>query len=188
VSFEDKTLVCRDCGEAFTFTAGEQEFYAQKGFTNEPMRCRNCRRARKEQRNGGSTGERSYGGGGYRSEGNSRGGADFGMGGGYSQGNDYGNSYSQGNDYGNSYPQRGNDYGSAGRGSDYGASGGYGSEGYVRRERVQHETVCAQCGRPTTVPFVPSGGRPVYCQECFAQRRGPSAGRGPSRGGGYNRF
>jgi CxxC-x17-CxxC domain-containing protein len=45
--FEDKTLVCKDCGEEFIFTAGEQEFYAEKGFTNEPKRCRSCRSAKK---------------------------------------------------------------------------------------------------------------------------------------------
>ncbi len=47
---EDKTLVCKDCGAEFTFTAGEQAFYAEKGFTNEPQRCPACRKARKEQR------------------------------------------------------------------------------------------------------------------------------------------
>jgi len=40
---EDKTLVCSDCGAEFAFTAGEQDFYRQKGFTHEPKRCRNCR-------------------------------------------------------------------------------------------------------------------------------------------------
>ena len=40
---EDKTLVCRDCGREFIFTVGEQEFYAQRGFQNEPSRCRECR-------------------------------------------------------------------------------------------------------------------------------------------------
>ncbi len=45
--YEDKTLVCKDCGQEFTFTAGEQEFYAEKGFTNEPQRCKACRDARK---------------------------------------------------------------------------------------------------------------------------------------------
>jgi CxxC-x17-CxxC domain-containing protein len=45
--YEDKTLVCKDCGQEFTFTAGEQEFYAEKGFTNEPQRCKACRAARK---------------------------------------------------------------------------------------------------------------------------------------------
>ena len=41
--YEDKTLICKDCGAEFVFTAGEQEFYAEKGFTNEPQRCKNCR-------------------------------------------------------------------------------------------------------------------------------------------------
>ena len=48
---EDKTLVCADCGQQFVFTASEQEFYEQKGFTNEPKRCPACRRARKQERN-----------------------------------------------------------------------------------------------------------------------------------------
>ena len=74
MSFTDKTLNCRDCGNEFVFTAGEQEFYAQKGFDNEPTRCSNCRQARKQNR----------GGGGYESS--SRGG---GSGGGYSR-NSYG--------------------------------------------------------------------------------------------------
>ncbi len=46
--YEDKTLVCKDCGNEFVFTAGEQEFYAEKGFTNEPQRCKACRDARKQ--------------------------------------------------------------------------------------------------------------------------------------------
>ncbi|HEY0607593.1 MAG TPA: zinc-ribbon domain containing protein [Herpetosiphonaceae bacterium] len=71
MSFADKTLTCRDCGSEFTFTAGEQEFYAQKGFDNEPTRCQNCRQARKQSRNsggGGYSSRDSYGGGsGYSS-------------------------------------------------------------------------------------------------------------------------
>jgi len=55
----DKTLVCRDCGAEFVFTEREQEFYASKGFTNEPSRCAPCRAARKASRDGG------MGGGGY---------------------------------------------------------------------------------------------------------------------------
>lgn len=50
MSYQDTTIPCRDCGGAFTFTAGEQEFYAQKGFTNAPTRCPLGRRARKEGR------------------------------------------------------------------------------------------------------------------------------------------
>ena len=49
-TYTDKTLVCKDCGAEFVFTAGEQEFYAQKGFENEPQRCPACRKARKQQR------------------------------------------------------------------------------------------------------------------------------------------
>ena len=45
--YQDKTLTCRDCGSEFEFTANEQEFYAEKGFTNEPTRCKECRIARK---------------------------------------------------------------------------------------------------------------------------------------------
>ena len=43
--FEDKTLKCKECGADFIFTAGEQEFYAEKGFQNEPQRCKACRDA-----------------------------------------------------------------------------------------------------------------------------------------------
>jgi hypothetical protein len=48
MSYEDRTFVCRDCGKEFVFTAGEQEFYAEKGFLNDPVRCGECRRARKQ--------------------------------------------------------------------------------------------------------------------------------------------
>lgn len=47
---QDKVLVCKDCGSEFTFTAGEQQFFAEKGFS-EPQRCAECRKARKQQRN-----------------------------------------------------------------------------------------------------------------------------------------
>ena len=45
--YEDKTLKCKECGNDFVFTAGEQEFYAEKGFQNEPQRCKACRAKRK---------------------------------------------------------------------------------------------------------------------------------------------
>jgi len=50
VSFTDKSLQCSDCGATFTFSAGEQEFFQTKGYTNEPKRCPACREARKAQR------------------------------------------------------------------------------------------------------------------------------------------
>ena len=48
--YEDKTMACKDCGAEFVFTAGEQEFYAEKGFQNEPTRCKACRQTRKSNR------------------------------------------------------------------------------------------------------------------------------------------
>lgn len=64
MAFEDKELVCVDCGQTFIFTAGEQEFYASRGLTNEPRRCPNDRRNRRERRDSGGGG--GGGGGGYR--------------------------------------------------------------------------------------------------------------------------
>ena len=83
MDYEDKELSCVECGEAFVFTAGEQEFYTDKGFKNEPKRCPKCRKERKAMR-----------------------GMDF-------------------------------------------------------------EVVCEECGKQTTVPFKPTGIRPVLCRQCF---------------------
>lgn len=47
----DKTLNCKDCNAEFVFSEGEQNFYKEKGFENEPVRCPECRKARKNQRN-----------------------------------------------------------------------------------------------------------------------------------------
>src|SRR5215218_2662345 len=79
--FQDRTLTCRDCGQQFVFTAGEQEFYQSRGLTNEPGRCPDCRAARKAQRGGGGGGG---GGGGYAysTGGGGGGGASYGGGGG----------------------------------------------------------------------------------------------------------
>ena len=54
MGFEDKTLQCSDCGNSFTFSAEEQEFFASKGYTNEPKRCPSCRQARRGERYGNS--------------------------------------------------------------------------------------------------------------------------------------
>jgi CxxC-x17-CxxC domain-containing protein len=67
-STEDKSITCVDCGEEFLFTAGEQAFYRERGLTNEPTRCKNCREKRKAGRSMGG-GSSMGGGGGYgRSE------------------------------------------------------------------------------------------------------------------------
>ena len=76
--YNDKTLTCRDCGANFVFTAGEQEFFASKGFTNEPGRCPDCRNARKRNSGGGD-----YASGGGYSGGGGGGGYAGGGGGGY---------------------------------------------------------------------------------------------------------
>lgn len=55
MSYEDKTLECQDCGISFTFSADEQELFAQRGYNNEPKRCNECRTARKQQRGGGDS-------------------------------------------------------------------------------------------------------------------------------------
>lgn len=126
----DKTLTCRDCGQAFTFTAGEQAFYQERGFS-EPQRCPACRSARKQQRSSG-------GGGGYDSGG-------YGGGGGYSSGG----------------------YGGGGGGYSSGGGGG----GYSSGPRQMYPATCSNCGKQTEVPFQPRSDKPVFCRECFAERR-----------------
>ncbi len=95
MEYHDKVLKCMECGSEFVFTAGEQMFFADKGFKNEPKRCKACKPNRAQ---GGDTN-----------------------------------------------------------------SGG--------AQRIETKTVCSQCGKETTVPFKPTQGRPVYCRECFQQRR-----------------
>jgi CxxC-x17-CxxC domain-containing protein len=97
--YQDETLVCKECGAEFVFTAQEQEFFAEKGFANKPTRCRSCRIARK----------------------------------------------------------------SAGRND--------GGNGEYRSDREMYDAVCAQCGKPTQIPFRPKNDRPVYCRDCFNKKR-----------------
>jgi CxxC-x17-CxxC domain-containing protein len=132
-SMSDRTLTCRDCGQAFVFTAGEQAFYTERGYS-EPLRCPSCRAARKQQR---SSGGDSYGGGGYSS------------GGGYGGGDSYSSGRSGGGGYG-------------------------GGDSYSRGPRQMYPAVCSQCGKETEVPFQPTAGKPVYCRECFQDRRSSS--------------
>jgi len=53
MAFVDQVLSCCDCGGEFIFSAGEQEFYQEKGLTNSPKRCQTCRSNRKQQSRGG---------------------------------------------------------------------------------------------------------------------------------------
>lgn len=139
MSFTDKTLVCVDCGNDFVFTAGEQEFYAQKGFTNEPRRCTQCRQSKKQQRSEPSS----------RSSFN----RDSSFGGGRERSREYGGRDS---------------FGGGGR-SSFGGGNRRDAAGQASRE--MYDTVCAECGRTTTVPFKPTQGRPVYCRDCFQKQR-----------------
>jgi len=61
MAYEDRSLTCFDCGATFTFSAEEQEFFASKGYENDPKRCPSCREARKANR-------QSSGGYGFRSQ------------------------------------------------------------------------------------------------------------------------
>ncbi len=92
--YNDKNLACADCGQEFVFTASEQDFYAQRGFT-EPRRCPSCRASRKAARNaeGGGGGSSSYGG--------------YGAGGGYSAGGSGGYGNGGGGGGGGGYRDRG---------------------------------------------------------------------------------
>jgi CxxC-x17-CxxC domain-containing protein len=101
MEFHDKILKCSECGAEFVFTAGEQMFFAEKGFRNEPKRCKGCKAKRAQ-----SPGMNAGGGAGHR---------------------------------------------------------------------METRTTCSQCGKETTVPFKPTQGRPVYCRECFQQRRAMGA-------------
>src|SRR5258706_10384425 len=102
MSYADKQITCVDCGAEFTFTSGEQERFAQLGFTNEPKRCGPCRSAKKAR----------VGDGGE--------------------------------------PRR---------------------PSAVRSgPREMFPAVCAQCSKPTQVPFKPRGDPPVYCRGCFSNR------------------
>jgi CxxC-x17-CxxC domain-containing protein len=107
MEYHDKILKCVECGAEFVFTAGEQMFFADKGFKNEPKRCKNCKSKRGQ-----------------------------------------------------------------GQGPVQTASSNY--------QRVETRAVCSQCGKETTVPFRPTQGRPVYCRECFQQRRAIGSAGSPA--------
>lgn len=79
--YNDKNLTCADCSQEFVFTASEQDFYSQRGFT-EPRRCPSCRASRKAARNSEGGGSSYSSGGGYSSGGYSSGAGSYGGGGG----------------------------------------------------------------------------------------------------------
>ena len=59
--FQERTLTCAECGSSFIFSVDDQQYHAEKGYTNEPKRCPACRQARRSERGGGMGG--GFGGG-----------------------------------------------------------------------------------------------------------------------------
>ena len=102
LTYTDRTLTCADCGQQFAFSASDQQFYAERQFS-EPRRCPSCRAIRKAGR--GDSGRSDFA-----------------------------------------------------RGPSSGA-------------REMFSATCASCGREAHVPFRPTGTKPVYCRDCFADRR-----------------
>ncbi len=84
--YADKNITCTDCGQEFLFTSGEQQFYADRQFS-EPRRCPSCRSSRKAARgdSGGSFGGSYSDAGGYTASGGYGGGGGGYGGGGYSR-------------------------------------------------------------------------------------------------------
>jgi CxxC-x17-CxxC domain-containing protein len=68
MEFQDQQITCSDCGGLFTFTAGEQEFYARKGFSSPPKRCKPCRDNRRARGPGAGGGDGVYRAPGFRDE------------------------------------------------------------------------------------------------------------------------
>jgi CxxC-x17-CxxC domain-containing protein len=167
MDFEDKIITCQDCGKEFTHTGEDQKRYAERGFTAEPKRCRDCRQARKDKQ-AAQPPRQAQGGGGRRP----------GKGGGGRPGGARGGHGGQGGGGGHYRPRGGGGYGDrdrggrdrAGGGGGGGGGGGQGG-GYGRGPRQSFAAVCAACGAPTTVPFEPTPGREVFCRDCYRQVR-----------------
>jgi len=104
MEFQDRMLKCIDCGSDFVFTAGEQLFFHDKQFRNEPKRCKACK------------------------------------------------------------TRRASVLGAAPQSPAFqGHTAGH--------NKVETQAVCSQCGKQTTVPFRPTQGRPVFCRDCFRDKR-----------------
>jgi len=143
-AYTDILLTCRECGEHFTWTAGEQEFYVGQGLKNPPARCGPCREARKAAQNADPRPAPAFGGG-------------------RPGGNGFRPAYG-GEQRG---PHTGALHGHTHAGGISQANGGYAG----RPARVLFDTICAECGQATQVPFQPRGDRLVYCRACFDRRR-----------------
>ncbi|MFQ5718165.1 MAG: zinc-ribbon domain containing protein [Acidobacteriota bacterium] len=198
--FEDKNLVCSDCAVSFPFTADEQKFYQDKGFANEPKRCKPCRTARKSQDHGTPRAPRGNtladGPAGVRAAPIFK--ADFGP----SPTASSRTGYRQPR---GSVPRRKSRpsrrqtgdrrHSPAGEDSRYRAafvaapwdrnraSGRAGPvQGAPRTPMRLFQAVCSDCGADTEVPFRPNGISPVYCRTCLPKHRPRKHSPGSSRG------
>jgi len=166
--FADRVINCVDCGSQFVHSAGAQEFFAQKGFTSDPKRCKNCRDNKKGGPGGGG------GGGGDRPaprRQSSTADNDALFGGGGAPRSSGGGERSSGG-----YGGGGGGYGGGGGGYSGGGGGGYGGGGSgggggFGGPREMFTATCAECGQETQVPFRPRGDRPVYCRTCYQSKR-----------------
>jgi len=95
MELQDKRIKCVNCGREFVFTVGQQLYFREKGFTNEPKRCKDCK-------------------------------------------------IKQMPEFSSPRPSS---------------------------KRADTPAICSACGKETTVPFVPTQGRPVLCRDCFQERR-----------------
>lgn len=148
MSYTDTVLTCRDCGEQFTWTPGEQEFYAKMGLQNPPARCNPCRETRKEAQSAKNANGRD-------SRGGPRGGRP-------GDGREYRPAFANGGG-----PRNGHGPG----GPRPSLAPAFPGRAYGDRPPKQlFDAVCAECGQQTQVPFQPRGTRPVYCRACFDKR------------------
>lgn len=163
MEYTDKTIVCVDCKQEFVHTADDQKRYAERGFTNEPKRCRPCREARKAKQGTAATSDEDNVGNTVApatSPRPARGG--FG---------ERGRGFGERGGFGGR--ERGGFGGGGGGRGGYGGGGGRGGFGdRPRAPKQMYPAVCAECGKQTEVPFKPAGDRPVYCRDCFRARKG----------------
>jgi CxxC-x17-CxxC domain-containing protein len=152
MEFVDRQIACLDCGQSFTFTAGEQEFFKRKGFREEPKRCKPCRANRNARR--GLPGARP--GAADESEPRDPRAAEPGMG------------DAVDDDIGNRLTPPAPTAAARGARPARDAVRGGGP-------REMFDATCAQCGVATRVPFRPTAGRPVYCRDCYQQGGGRGA-------------
>ena len=166
---KDKTITCIDCKKDFTHGVEDQKRHLELGYSQEPKRCPDCRKARKDRaadrkahprpsQEVGATGDfaaphrdrREKGGGGSRG-GRRQGRGAFGGGGG-------------------SWGAQERTERPGGFGGGFGGGGGGFGGGFSSGPRQSFDAVCAACGAKTTVPFQPTPGREVFCRDCFKKR------------------